>query len=388
MGNLGDAVSALLDTYTECLSLLKRLHHHRPRPSDQQQQQQSSPPPPLSSIDADPSGLAAALRKARARVLRSYSSGVARRGPAFEKGDGKSSTTTTTAATTACMRPLSCSCSARAMHADTPLDYVICAARKLGVPRRGRGSELWLMGTATATASSRKSLSRVVGRLTTTMAGLGTWFTRGEATALQSDGAMTYSSLVSLCNSSHTDAVRAMTDLSSRISSHAGSRTSVRSSVVAASVSTKPKSTSKSNSKSKPKLKSKSKSSKRSEGHRSSSARSRHRHAPKDKLEATDQSSTPKTKTRTGAKSRKEHGDKPEGRDRSGSTHSTRTKRLSRLTMSSASTKLGEVRGHGRGRGRPDQQSVAAYPRHSLEFGGDGSLGAREGKEKRRWWHF
>lgn len=86
MGNLGDAVSALLDTYTKCLSLLKRLD----RPSQQLPDNNDDRSVSISTVkDAPPSGLAAALRKARTKVSRSYSSGVARRGSAFEKGDGE-----------------------------------------------------------------------------------------------------------------------------------------------------------------------------------------------------------------------------------------------------------------------------------------------------------
>jgi hypothetical protein len=88
MGNLGDAVSALLDTYTKCLSLLKRLD----RPSQQQLPPDSDDNRSVSVRtvkDASPSGLAAALRKARTKVSRSYSTGVERRGSAFEKGDGE-----------------------------------------------------------------------------------------------------------------------------------------------------------------------------------------------------------------------------------------------------------------------------------------------------------
>lgn len=87
MGNLGDAVSALLDTYTKCLSLLKRLD----RPSQQQLPDNDNTSVSIRTVKdaSSPSGLAAALRKARTRVSRSYSSGFARRGSAFAKGDGE-----------------------------------------------------------------------------------------------------------------------------------------------------------------------------------------------------------------------------------------------------------------------------------------------------------
>ena len=222
------------------------------------------------------------------------------------------------------------------------------------------------------------------------MAGLGAWFTRsssssgggggGEGTGLQAaDGALSYASLVSLCNSSHTDAVRAMTDLSSRIGSRAGSRASGSSSSVVTATNASVAASTRSSKSSRSRRDGTGKKHRSSGGGAAQPRRGKKGHRDdKHASAAADRGSRPKTKTKT-----RESGDKSRERDRSGSS-SSRSKRASRLTMSSASTKLGEVRRHG----RRDQQSGVAYPRHSLEFGSDGSLYGGGQKVKKRWWQF
>lgn len=74
MGNFGDRVSALLDTYTKCLTLLKGFI----KPTGKQ-----------SGSDPDAAELSSSIREARSRVARSYSSKAGRKGESFEKGDGK-----------------------------------------------------------------------------------------------------------------------------------------------------------------------------------------------------------------------------------------------------------------------------------------------------------
>lgn len=314
MGNLGDAVSALLDTYSRCLSLLKKVDRDGPpqHPTETTTQHHHHQQKLVGGggLDDSPSSLASALRKARASVTRSYSSGIARRGSAFEKGDAK----------------------------------------------------------------SRKSLRQVLRRLAATMAGLGAWFSSGEVTDLQPNEMVSYSSLVSLCNASHTDAVRAMTNLSSRIGSQAGSRAGSRASIAGTMVTTTTASA-------KSKSRSKSKSSKRPEKrHSSASSLSGRQHARREaELRDTKRSSKPRTRTRARA-----HGETSHEQARTGSARSKPSERLSWLTISSASTKLGEVRGHG----RRHKQPTTAYPRHSLEFENNGSLYGRDQRVKKRWWQF
>lgn len=195
------------------------------------------------------------------------------------------------------------------------------------------------------TAASRGSLRRVLRSLTATLSGLGVSFGRGEAKDMQPGVRLDYSSLVSLSNSSQADAVRAMTDLSSRISS--------QSSVCSLAVSSS-------------RLSKRSKQSKR--GRQSGS--SVHHH------------SRPTHRNRRDESSKKD--ERPRSRGHSDHVGPEQPHRLSRITMSSASTKLGEVRGHG----RHNQGSVAAYPRRSLEYGERRPIGVDGGKRRKKWWHF
>lgn len=279
MGNLGDAVSSLLDTYTKCLSLLKRLNRDEA---------------PLKPDDSRSSAeLTSALRKARARVSRNYSSGLEHRGESFQKGD----------------------------------------------------------------ATSRGSLRRVLRSLTTTMSGLGSWFARKDGDSMPPDGGLDYSSLVSLCNSSQADAVRAMTDLSSRISSRKSARSLTASSTKSSKRSTK--------------------------SHSSSSSSTGHRHQHSHREKSGSEHRRPETRgpEQRGSKHRSDHGRTMHRRSWSEASRSSQLKRLSQVTTSTDSTKIGELRG----RGGRKQGSVAAYPRHSLDFGRRDHMGV---KEKKRWWQF
>lgn len=146
------------------------------------------------------------------------------------------------------------------------------------------------------TATSRSSLKRVIRRLTATLSNL-----RGSST--DEHRGLDYASLVSLCDSSRTDAIRAMTDLSSRLSarSHLGSSCT------------------------------------RSANSRGSSRSHCRKRNPGV---GTNRRSSSRGGPRT--------------------SHEARDKRVSNITMSTNSTKLGELRHLGVSHG---QGSKAAYPR-------------------------
>ena len=156
------------------------------------------------------------------------------------------------------------------------------------------------------TATSRGSLKRVIRRLTETLSSIGGTKSTTEVTR----GGLDYASLVSLCDSSRSDAIRTMTDLSTRLS--------VSNSAVSAS------------------------------------PRPRH-------------SSTPRhggRHSRLGMTRESSSRDAPRAK-----------KRLSRTTMSSNSTKLGEVRRPGAWHG---QEPRVAYPRRLQKH--DAPV-----KRKKRW---
>jgi hypothetical protein len=99
MGNFSDAVASLLDTYAKCLSLLGDFTKSRKDEGEQQsarrRKRSSSKSRSVVSATAAPAAVPAdtlrrAIRNARAKVLRSYSSKLQRRGQSFERGDGKS----------------------------------------------------------------------------------------------------------------------------------------------------------------------------------------------------------------------------------------------------------------------------------------------------------
>ena len=73
MGNFGNAVTSLLDTYTKCLSLLKGSRKYDAGPLSDTQ-----------------STLSASLRSDRSRVRKAYVSRLSKDGSRFEKGDGES----------------------------------------------------------------------------------------------------------------------------------------------------------------------------------------------------------------------------------------------------------------------------------------------------------
>jgi hypothetical protein len=70
MGNFGNAVTSLLDTYTRCLSLLKGARKHDAGPLSDTQ-----------------STLSSSLRSDRSRVRKAYASRLSKDGSRFEKGD-------------------------------------------------------------------------------------------------------------------------------------------------------------------------------------------------------------------------------------------------------------------------------------------------------------
>lgn len=74
MGNFGATVASLLDTYTDCLSLLKRFRSNRNE----------------AAASETRSTLSSSLRSDRARIRRAYSSRLSQNGARFEKGDGES----------------------------------------------------------------------------------------------------------------------------------------------------------------------------------------------------------------------------------------------------------------------------------------------------------
>ncbi|KAM0438915.1 hypothetical protein ACHAPT_001676 [Fusarium lateritium] len=135
MGNFGATVASLLDTYTECLSLLKRFRSNREGAASETR-----------------SVLSSSLRSDRARVRRAYSSRLTQNGARFEKGD----------------------------------------------------------------APARSSVRRIVKKLTTALANV------VHALGGHEHQPVDYESLMALSNGSSLDAVRAMSDLSSRVGSTIG----------------------------------------------------------------------------------------------------------------------------------------------------------------------
>ena len=75
MGEFGDAIAALLQTYSKCLSLLKRLQSYATESKVQ--------------LPWGASRLRKQLQSDRRDVRTEYSSGISHRGSAFETGDGK-----------------------------------------------------------------------------------------------------------------------------------------------------------------------------------------------------------------------------------------------------------------------------------------------------------
>ncbi|RSL38603.1 hypothetical protein BHE90_012370 [Fusarium euwallaceae] len=73
MGNFGATVASLLDTYTDCLSLLKRFRSNRDEAE--------------AAANETRSTLSSSLRSDRARIRRAYSSRLSQNGARFEKGD-------------------------------------------------------------------------------------------------------------------------------------------------------------------------------------------------------------------------------------------------------------------------------------------------------------
>lgn len=75
MGKFGDTIQSLVDTYSNCLALLKAL-----RGAEQRRDKRRGNP--LQS------SLGSQIRSDRARVRSAYSSRLSRRGASFERGDG------------------------------------------------------------------------------------------------------------------------------------------------------------------------------------------------------------------------------------------------------------------------------------------------------------
>jgi hypothetical protein len=199
-------------------------------------------------------------------------------------------------------------------------------------------------------AASRGSLNRVLRSLTATLSSFGVSFGQKEAKDAHPGVRLDYSSLISLSSSSQVDAVRAMAELSSRISS----QSSVRSLAAWSNRSSKH-----------------SKHSKHSKRSRSAARRHQtlnHRGVREARL------------AKAGLGKKDESARIRDHSTRKGPEHQ---QRLSRITMSSDSTKLGEVRG----RRSDGQGSVAVYPRHSLEYGQWRPV-AVDGERRKKWWHF
>jgi hypothetical protein len=80
MGGFGENVSALVDTYSKCLGLLKAFKGHR-RSSDTRSVD--------TALSDAHSRLQSSIRSDRTQVRRAYTSKLSKNGTRLEKGDGK-----------------------------------------------------------------------------------------------------------------------------------------------------------------------------------------------------------------------------------------------------------------------------------------------------------
>ncbi|KAM0354117.1 hypothetical protein ACHAPU_001152 [Fusarium lateritium] len=252
MGSFGTAVTSLLDTYTNCLSLLKGFRNSDAGASSETR-----------------STLSTSLRSDRARIRRAYASRLSQDGSRFEKG-------------------------------DTP---------------------------------ARSALKRIVKKLTTALTGV------VQSSNSQKGQVINYETLLALSNGSSLDAIRTMSDLSSRV----GSTTSAV-----------------------------------------SRGRQRFRRHTRISATITEKSSQGRYSKRNKTRSKKpsSHRGRPpvDGRNYRGSRNRGSpeifaTHRVSLLTTSSDSTKLGEIR-HRLSKQRPN----VAYPLYSYH--------AEEVRARKKWWNF
>ncbi|KAJ4320000.1 hypothetical protein N0V84_006078 [Fusarium piperis] len=274
MGNFGATVASLLDTYTECLSLLKRFRSNREE----------------TAASETRSALSSSLRSDRARIRRAYSSRLSQNGARFEKGDAVD-----------------------LKHAPAP---------------------------------ARSSLRRIVKKLTTALANV------VHALGGHEHQPVDYESLVALSNGSSLEAIRAMSDLSSRVGSTVSSRS--RGSVV-------------------------------SRGRQRSGRNDRQREVRSQKHSG-GRSKRDKTRSRKsasasrgGMRSTDRHRQQTPGAKRTPEAPGDRN-RISIVTRSSVSTKLGEVRRRGSRQGHGDQDvwRTVYLPR---------SPHAEEVQGRKKWWN-
>ncbi|KAH7246804.1 hypothetical protein FSOLCH5_012050 [Fusarium solani] len=268
MGNFGATVASLLDTYTDCLSLLKRFRSNRHE----------------AAASETRSELSSSLRSDRARIRRAYSSRLSQNGARFEKGD----------------------------------------------------------------APARSALRRIVKKLTTALANV------VHALGGHEHQPVDYESLMALSNGSSLDAIRAMNDLSSRVGSTVSSRS--RGSVV-----------SRGRQKSRRNDQQREIRSQKGSGGRSKRDKTRSR------------KSATATASRRGMRSADRHRQQTPGAERTPEAPGDRN-RISIVTRSSVSTKLGEVRRRGSRQGHGDQDvwRTAYLPR---------SPHAEEVQGRKKWWN-
>ncbi|KAH6890008.1 hypothetical protein B0T10DRAFT_459731 [Thelonectria olida] len=259
-----------------------------------------------------PSLLGTSLRSDQASIREAYSSRLSQNGARFEKGDG-----------------------------EFILSSCICK-KKTRLPRASKNECL-------SSAASRSALKRIVRKLAAALAEVIRSLEGSESPAID------YNSLLALSHGSSLDAVRTIEDLSSRVSSKASTSSSSRRSVV---------------SRGRP----------RSRRHHRQSGDKMEKRTTNKQSAAKSNSKRKKSKTK---KSPSESSNRNRRRRRHPSSLSRHAgdgavyeKRVSIFTISSDSTKLGEIR---RRDSRPWIGSAkATYPLYAYPLD--------EGKRQKKWW--
>ncbi|KAF7558956.1 hypothetical protein G7046_g5200 [Stylonectria norvegica] len=334
--NFGEAVAALLDTYSQCLALLKRFRHHGresnnnivstenlPEHEHEHDHEHHSPGNSThtgSSTNSQARLLARSLRQHRTRVGRAYSASLSQNGPRVHEGD----------------------------------------------------------------AAARSSLRRVLERLTTAVAHVVRVLAGGKK-PLQPTS-LDYDSFMSLSSAAGLDAIRTIDDLSGRVAGSVGSRSatavSMRSSdtvsrssaalrsAVSSRSAVSPAPTKKSSSRHSPAGRSRGRPRTPSRPPRSSAAGERSDNKTKAKTKRITESSS------GSAANRSTHRHSPSSPSSSSSSAFSKARRrghgihragnrISMVTMASDSTKLGEIR---RRESQTDPRRISArvtYPLYS-----------------------
>lgn len=271
----GESVTALLETYSNCLSLLKAFKRRAGDADDRRSDQQSL--------------LRKSLKADRNRVSRAYSSRLSESGSRLQKGDGRFTTTLGNGGET---------------------DTYMCFAAK-----------------------AKSALSRVLKKLRAAIANLMRIASKNQKPVLD------YNSLMSLSNASRVDAIRAIDQLSHRLGS-TPSRRSLASSSASSSASRhkRQKSSSTTSTSSQHAEVGPSRKDSRVKKEQDTARRKVHSHKSKEDMAKDERRSS----SQTHGASTRAHGHS-HGRSDSGSSGGAVHHRVSLISVSTDSTKLGEI---------------------------------------------